>query len=162
MQEKLNIAIKYRTERDFFNSEKTFLGLLKTYEQNCFVNYHYAWLQDLQGNEEKAIKHYLLAIGNGLKNKELADCMFGLGSSYRMIKEYDKSIEIYENAINLFPKNEELKLFLSFTYFDKGNHQKAFVLLLETLAKTNKNKGIEQYETAINGYLNLIKKKEND
>ena len=158
MQEKLNIAIKFRIKRDFENSEKIFLELLINEPKNCLVSYHYAWLQDLQGNEEKAIKYYLLAIENGLKGNDLADCMFGLGSSYRMMKEYDKSIEVFKKAIKQFPKKYELKLFLSFTYFDKGKYKNAYVLLLKTLAKTNKNKGIEQYRNVISTYIKRIKK----
>jgi len=124
MQGKLNITIKYRTEINFENSENIFLELLKTDSKNASTNYHYAWLQDLKGNEEKVIKHYQTAIENNLKEKELADCMFGLGSSYRMIKNYDKSIEKFKKAIKLFPNKYELNLFLSFSYFDSVNHKK--------------------------------------
>ena len=118
--EELKKAIAFREKSEFSKAENIFKELIKNHTENKNVHYQYAWLLDNLGKEKEAIKHYTLAIKHGLAGNELADCFLGLGSSYRMMKDYKKSIQVFLEAINIFPNNNELKLFLSFTYFENN------------------------------------------
>ncbi|MGB1315714.1 MAG: tetratricopeptide repeat protein [Chitinophagales bacterium] len=97
-----------------------------------------------------------MAVKHGLAGNELADCFLGLGSSYRMLKDYKKSIQVFLEAINIFPNNNELKLFLSFTYFENNELKKAYSSLLILLTLVHKDDNLLAYKNAINSYLEKI------
>lgn len=150
---KLTKAIQLRQNNQFEEAEIIFKKLLAINSEDKHINYQYAWLLDKMGNEKYAIKYYNLAIKFGLDGKDLADCLLGLGSSYRIIKEYSKSVEVFKNALNQFPNNNEFKLFLSFSYLENKQSKKAYKTLLELLISSTTDENILRYEKAINNYL---------
>ena len=122
---KLEKAIKLRTEKRFEAAEHIFKELFFEDEMNANTNYQYAWLLDNLGKEKKAIKHYKKALENNLEIEHRADCYLGLGSSYRMIGKYKKSLKMFDNAILEFPENEELKIFRTLSLFKQKKYKKA-------------------------------------
>lgn len=152
----LELAIKFRQDNCLKRSEVQFKKIEPNYLDDSFFYYQFGWLLDKKGNQKEAIEKYKKAINLGLSNEYLADCYLGLGSSYRVLKNYDKSIRALKKAIKLFPLNYELKLFLSLSYFDKNNFNKSYSTLLDVLLCVNSNEQIALYSKTINSYKNKL------
>ena len=75
-----------------------------------------------------------------------------MGSTYRCVGEYHKAIEIFRQALTLFPDGHELKVFLAMAYYNIHEHAKAMELLLNSLAETSGDEGILRYQRAIRFY----------
>jgi tetratricopeptide (TPR) repeat protein len=75
-----------------------------------------------------------------------------MGSTYRCIGEYQKSIETFQHALNLFPNAHEFNVFLGMAYYNIREYSKAMELLLNSLADTSSDEGILRYQRAIRFY----------
>jgi tetratricopeptide (TPR) repeat protein len=124
---------------------------------NPRISYHLASAYDRKGEESKAIPLYKNAIKGGLKDKDLEGAIIGLGSSYRVIGQYKKSIETLRQAKRKFPKNRAIDIFLALDYFNVGKPSKALALLLKSLAETTKDQSIKKYKRALLFYAHQLK-----
>jgi tetratricopeptide (TPR) repeat protein len=88
-----------------------------------------AFAHDREGNEAEAIPHYERAIAAGLPDKLLAKAMLGLGSSLRNVDRTDESVRVLEEAVERFPADEALPIFLSFSLWTAGRRGEALALL---------------------------------
>ncbi|WP_028887657.1 tetratricopeptide repeat protein [Tenacibaculum ovolyticum] len=159
MTEKLNKAIELRSQKNYSNSEKIFIELINDYPKNAKIYYHYAWLCDNMEREIEARPKYEKALELGLNGEDLKGCYLGLGSTYRCIGEYEKSITLFNIAIKKFPLNNEYKVFKAMALYNVENHQEAMNLLLNVVAKTSIDKGIQEYQKAIEYYSDKLEKK---
>jgi tetratricopeptide (TPR) repeat protein len=116
------------------------------------VNYHCAWIHDLLGLEREAIPFYEKAVQTGLSRNDLKSALLGMGSTYRCIGEYQKSVETFQHALTLFPDSYEFKVFLGMAYYNLHEYSKAMELLLNSLANTSSDEGILRYQRAIRFY----------
>ncbi|WP_422092099.1 tetratricopeptide repeat protein [Tenacibaculum ovolyticum] len=158
MTEKLNKAIELRSQKNYSNSEKIFIELINDYPKNAKIYYHYAWLCDNMEREIEARPKYEKALELGLNGEDLKGCYLGLGSTYRCIGEYEKSITLFNIAIKKFPLNNEYKVFKAMALYNVENHQEAMNLLLNVVAKTSIDKGIQEYQKAIEYYSDKLEK----
>ena len=151
-QEKLASAIKLRESEKHEEARQLLLELHAEFPEDSQVNYQCAWIHDLLGLEREALPFYEKAIQTGLNGDDLKSALLGMGSTYRCIGEYQKSIETFQHALNLFPNSHEFKVFLGMAYYNIGQHLKAMELLLNSLADTSKDEGILRYQRAIRFY----------
>lgn len=156
MTEKLKKAIELRTNKQFKKAEKIFCELISEYPKNGEVFYHYAWLCDNMERELEAYPKYEKALELGLKGEDLEGCYLGLGSTYRCIGKYKKSVAILEKAISEFPQNGEFKVFKAMTLFNLKNYDEAMKILLNLIADTSNDTGIRNYKKAIKYYSDKI------
>ena len=151
-EEKLASAIQFREAEKHEEARQLLLELQGEFPDDPQVNYQCAWLHDLLGLEKEAIPFYEKAIRMGLKGDELKGALLGLGSTYRCIGEYQRSIDTCQQAITLFPDSYEFNVFLGMAYYNIGEYAKAMELLLTSLADTSSHKGILRYRRAIRFY----------
>ena len=151
-QEKLASAIQLRESENHEEACQLLLALHSEFPDDPQVNYQCAWIHDLLGLEREAIPFYEKAIATGLNGDDLKSALLGMGSTYRCIGEYQKSIETFQHARNLFPTSQEFNVFLAMAYYNRGEHSKAMELLLNSLADTSNDEGILRYRRAIRFY----------
>ena len=152
LQEKLASAIKLRESEKHEEARKLLLELHDEFPNDPQVNYQCAWIHDLLGLEREAIPFYEKAIQSGLSGDELKSALLGLGSTYRCTGEYQKSIDLFQHALTLFPYAHEFNVFLAMAYYNSREHSKAMELLLNSLVYTSKDEGILRYQRAIRFY----------
>jgi tetratricopeptide (TPR) repeat protein len=156
LQERLASAIKLRDSENHKEARQLLLELHAEFPEDPQVNYGSvlpcAWIHDLLGLEREAIPFYEKAIQIGLADDDLKSALLGLGSTYRCIGEYQKSIETFQHALTLFPNLHEFNVFLGMAYYNTGEYSKAMELLLHSLADTSDDTGILRYRRAIRFY----------
>src|SRR5689334_2400146 len=152
LQEKLASSIQLRESHQHEEARQILLALHADFPDDPQVNYQCAWIHDLLGLEREAIPFYEKAIHIGLSHEDLKSALLGLGSTYRCIGEYQKSIETFRHALTLFPAAQEFNVFLAMAYYNIGEHAQAVGLLLNSLVNTSKDEGVLCYERAIRFY----------
>lgn len=152
LQKKLASAIELRESEKHEEARQLLLELHAEFPEDPQVNYQCAWIHDLLGLEREAIPFYEGAVQTGLSGDDLKGALLGMGSTYRCIGEYQKSIETLQHALTLFPNSHEFKVFLGMAYYNIGEHAKALELLLNSLADTSSDEGILRYQSAIRFY----------
>ena len=152
LQEKLASAIKLRESEKHEEARQLLLNLHNEFPNDPQVNYQCAWIHDLLSLEREAIPFYEKAIQTGLSGNDLKSALLGLGSTYRCIGNYQKSIDTFQHALTLFPNAHEFNVFLAMAYYNVGKHSKAMELLLNILVNTTKDEGIIRYQRAIRFY----------
>lgn len=151
-QKKLAFAIRLREEEKHPEARQLLLELHAQFPDDPQVNYQCAWIHDLLGLEGQAIPFYEKAVQTGLSGDDLKSALLGMGSTYRCVGDYQKSIETFHQALARFPDSPEFKVFLGMAYYNIGEHAKAMELLLNTLADTSSDGGIARYRRAIRFY----------
>jgi tetratricopeptide (TPR) repeat protein len=152
LQEKLASAIQLRESEQHEEARQFLLALHHDFPDDPQVKYQSAWIHDLLGLEREAIPFYETSIRMGLAGYELKSALLGLGSTYRCIGNYQKSIETFQQARSLFPDAHEFNVFLAMAYYNMGEHSKAMELLLSSLVNTSNDEGILRYQRAIRFY----------
>jgi tetratricopeptide (TPR) repeat protein len=152
LREKLASAIHLRESQNHEEARQLLLALHSEFPEDPQVNYHCAWIHDLLGLEREAIPFYEKAIQTGLGGDDLKSALLGMGSTYRCLGEYQKSIEIFQHALNVFPGSQEFNVFLGMAYYNIGQYSKAMEVLLNSIADTSSDEGILRYRRAIRFY----------
>ena len=156
MQIELDKAIEMRKTGKQKESNELLIKLVDKYPDDAFVNYQCAWSFDVLGLESEAIPLYEKAIKLGLSGKDMEGAIIGLGSTYRTLGEYEKSKDVFQKGVNLYPNNEAIKVFYSMTLYNLKEHDQAMEVLLSSLIKTTKSEEILDYKKAIGFYLNKL------
>jgi tetratricopeptide (TPR) repeat protein len=152
LNEKLASAMRLRESGRQEEARQLLLELHTEFPEDPQVNYQCAWIHDLLGREREAIPFYEKAVQTGLSGADLKGALLGLGSTYRCIGDYQKSIETFQQALVLFPDCHEFKVFLGMVYYNIEEYAKAMELLLNSLADTSSDEGIQRYRRAIRFY----------
>jgi tetratricopeptide (TPR) repeat protein len=152
LQEKLASAVHLREIEKHQEARQLLLELHNEYPNDPQVNYQCAWIHDLLGLEREAIPFYEKAIRAGLNGADLKSALLGMGSTYRCIGDYQKSIDTFQQALKLFPNAHEFNVFLAMAYYNIGEHDKAMELLLTSLVNTSNDEGVLRYQRAIRFY----------
>lgn len=150
--EKLELAKKLRKEHKPEDALVLLKELLSESPTNPYVNYQAAWSCDLMGKESEAVPFYEAAIANGLLGEELRGAYLGLGSTYRCLGEYQKSLDTFDRAIKEFPEDRSLKTFRALTLYNLGESAESIQELLIQLLDTTADKNIKAYDKALRFY----------
>jgi len=152
LQNRLASAVHLRESENHEEARQLLLALHAEFPDDPQVNYQCGWIHDLLGLEKEAIPFYEKAVQTGLRSDDLKSALLGMGSTYRCIGEYQKSIETFQHALTLFPNSHEFNVFLGMAYYNIGEHAKAMELLLNSLVDTSTDEGILRYQRAIHFY----------
>ena len=125
--------------------------LLVEDSQHPDINYQMAWTMDSLGRESEAVPFYEKSIANGLV-EDRSGALLGLGSTYRCLGEYEKSIKIFDQAVHEFPENRGLRVFRSLTLYNLGKLEDSFGELLTQLLDTTNDATIRLYDRALRFY----------
>jgi tetratricopeptide (TPR) repeat protein len=148
---KLAEAIRLRKDNKPEEAMQLLGDLLQSNPDDPDVNYQMAWTCDLMGKESEAVPFYEKAIANGLK-EDRAGAMLGLGSTYRCLGEYEKSLRVFDQAVREFPENRSLKVFRALTLYNLGRPEEAVNQLLVQLLDTTSDSSIKTYDRALRFY----------
>ncbi|MEI4790607.1 tetratricopeptide repeat protein [Bacillus sp. FJAT-53060] len=156
METKLVKAIELRKSGHLQESNEMLTHLVEEYPDHASLYYQCAWSYDLLGEEKQAVFFYEKAIELGLSSEELEDALIGLGSTYRTLGEYEKSKQIFLNAMEAYPKNKAIQTFYAMTLYNLNEHSEAMEVLLNCLTETTKDPNILSYRKAIDFYSNQL------
>lgn len=134
-------------------AKEQLLELSTLYPDNAKVSYECAAVHDMLGHEKEAVPYYERAIASDtLSSDDLRGAFLGLGSTYRCIGEYEKSITLLTKALSLFPEDHSLRVFLALAKYNGKDFEGAIQLLLDSLVETSSSRSIQQYSRAIRYY----------
>jgi tetratricopeptide (TPR) repeat protein len=148
-KELLTKAIQLRTEKRFEESKSVLNELLTLAPDDASYNYHMAWLHDNLGLEEQAIPYYEKSLKGELSTEEKQGALLGFGSTLRCLGKFERSIEVFNDAIENYPDNNSFKVFLALAQFELGQTKVAFSGLLKQLALTTADIDIARYKRAL-------------
>ncbi len=151
MKSKISEAIELRKNKKPEEAMALLKELLKANPDDPDTNYQLAFTCDFMGKESEAAPYYEKAIAKGLV-EDREGAMLGLGSTYRCLGEYEKSLKIFNQGIEEFPENRALKVFRSLTLYNLGKHEKSVGDLLVQLIDTTADETIKSYNGALRFY----------
>lgn len=154
----IETGIKMRESGNAEEALGFFKQLLETDEKNPDIHYQIAWCLDVLEREKEAMGYYEKAIETGINNKDLIGVYLGLGSTYRTIGEYEKSLDLFNVAIERFPENNVYRVFRAMTNYNLGNYSEAMKELLVIIADTSSDENINRYKKAIAFYSDKLDK----
>lgn len=151
MKTEITKAIELRNKNKPEEALQILKGLLRSNPNDPDVNYQIAWTCDFMGKESEAVPFYEAAIAQGLR-EDRSGAMLGLGSTYRCLGEYKKSLKVFDQAINEFPENRSLRVFRALTLYNLGQTEESVSQLLVQLLDTTNDDSIRYYERALRFY----------
>lgn len=104
-------AIEFRQNGDYLASCQLLKELIAQNPDNAELLYQCAWSHDTAGLEVEAVPYYEKAIQLGLEESDLSEAYLGLGSTYRTIGAYQKSKQLYLEALKNFQKIKFIQFF---------------------------------------------------
>ena len=116
------------------------------------VLYQMAWCHDSLGEEHAAVPYYEQALALGLAGEDRLQAYIGLGSTYRVIGQFEEASDVSHRALLEFPESYALQAFLAMTEYNLGQADQAVGRLLKTLATTSSDASIQTFDRAIRYY----------
>ena len=150
--EQIERARQLREDDKLEESQDLLLALLEDHPNDPLVLYEVGGSYDVLGEERQAIPYYRQAIAKGLAGEDLQECLVCLGSSYRVIGDFDKAVEILTTAVDQFPDDNSGRVFLALAYYSDGREDEAVRLLLELLLATTTDENILAYAETLDFY----------
>lgn len=120
------------------------------------IQFQLAWTLDTIGRHADALPCYEKAVALGLPPNELSGALIGLGSTLRLLGQFDRSAEVLRSGQVQFPDNPEFNVFLALTLHDLGAHAEALRLALDTLCQTTEDPGLTAYQRVIRHALSKL------
>ena len=154
MHDRLEEALRLMDGGASDKAERVLLGLLEEHPEDARSNYLMASLCDQRGQERRAVPFYRRALAHfeGLSEEDLASAYLGLGSTYRVLGEYEASLKTLQEGKERFPNDRALNTFLALTLYNLGEHRDATSILLKNLIETTGDPGIRNYVRALAYY----------
>lgn len=155
-KDKIKQAIELRNQGMFAEATSLLHECLKLAPDDPDVNYQMAWTCDAQGNESAAVPYYEKALAHGLVD-DRAGAFLGLGSTYRCLGQYAKSLDVFDRAILEFPNDRGLQVFRALTLFNLDRAEESVQTLLLQLLDTTSDAQIQSYDRALRFYADKLK-----
>ena len=125
------------------------LELVVAYPDDAEINFQAAVVHDNLGLERESIPFYLRALGQGLSGPNLERCLLGLGSTYRVLGEYQKAEETLRLGVREFPDNRALQVLLAITLYNTQQHKEAMELVLVNLLETTSDEKLQYFKRGL-------------
>lgn len=125
------------------------LELVVAHPDDAEINFQAAVVHDNLGLERESIPFYLRALGQGLSGPNLERCLLGLGSTYRVLGEYQKAEETLRLGVRKFPDNRALQVFLAMTLYNTQQHKEAMELVLVNLLETTSDEKLQYFKRGL-------------
>ncbi|KOP29197.1 hypothetical protein ADM98_09880 [Exiguobacterium sp. BMC-KP] len=125
---------------------------VETAPDNPTVLYQMAWCHDSLGEEYAAVPYYERALALGLIGEDRLQAYIGLGSTYRVIGQFQEASDVLHRALLEFPDAHALHAFLAMTEYNLGQADQAVGRLLKTLATTSSDTSIQTFDRALRYY----------
>jgi TolB-like protein len=109
-------------EWDFAEAENSLRRALELNPNQTHAVYHYAWLEELYQDSEKSLPPGDLTIE---LEPLLADLYGFLAEQYRNAGQYERAVQLVEDALELDPSNTISFMSLGLTYAEMGEYERA-------------------------------------
>jgi tetratricopeptide (TPR) repeat protein len=152
IDDQVSRAVAMREQGDDEDARTLLLALVIDNPDHAAANLQCAWTHDKMGLEEEALPFYERAIEIGLPSDDLESALLGLGSTLRALGHYPESLEVLERAVDEFPENRALEVFLAMARYNNGKPKEAVEALLRLLIMTTSDQDIRSYTTALDIY----------
>lgn len=119
---------------------------------DALVHYEAACVHDYLGLEAEAVPYYVRAIELGLSAEKLRGAYLGLGSTYRVLGQFEQAIATLEKGLATFPGARELIVFKAMAEHNVGRSKQAVEALLRVIAETSNDPEVQRYSRAIKLY----------
>ncbi|EFH79910.1 tetratricopeptide repeat protein [Ktedonobacter racemifer] len=130
------------------------MELHAAYTDDAEITFQNAVVRDNLGLGHEAVPFYTRALEQGLAGPSLERALLGLGSTYRGLGEYEKSVETLRRGVREFPQNRALQIFLAMALYNSQQYKEALELALTNLLETTTDekllyfkRGLEYYST---------------
>ena len=134
------------------------IQLIADHPDDAQLQYATACVHDFLGYESQAVDFYRAALAGELPQPMRREALLGIGSTLRVLGQYDDARRIFDHALHEFPDGNEFKVFLAMTLHNQGQHQQAVQLLLQVIAHTSDDPNIQPYRRAIELYAQDVTK----
>jgi tetratricopeptide (TPR) repeat protein len=146
-------AVALRASGEHERARQILLALSREFPADGEVAYQAAWAHDVLGLETEAVPFYEHALaGEGLSEEDRRGALLGYGSTLRGLGRYADAVEVFRRGVAEFPKDNALRTFSAMALYNVGEHHEAMRTLLELLAATSSDSGIQDYRRAIEHY----------
>ncbi|UCG23450.1 MAG: tetratricopeptide repeat protein [Chloroflexota bacterium] len=152
IEETIERAKELRRDDKLEESQDLLLELLEEFPDDPVVLLEAGGSYDVMGLEPEAIPYYRQAIEQGLVGDALYECMICLGSSQRLVGDFDDAVEILEKANDQFPEGDGAQAFLALAYYSNDQYEEAVSLLLDLLVRTSNSAQLREYAGALDYY----------
>ena len=146
-------AVALRGAGEPEQARRLLVALAAEFPDDAEVAYQTAWVHDVLGLEAEAVPFYEHALaGDGLSEEDRRGARLGHASTLRTLGRYPEAVEAFRRGIAEFPDDNALRTFLAMALYNVGEHHEAMSTLLELLAATSSDAGIQRYRRAIEHY----------
>ncbi|MDO3411159.1 tetratricopeptide repeat protein [Saccharibacillus sp. CPCC 101409] len=152
----LEQAVRLRREGRGEEARTMMLELLERQGESAMLLYELASTHDNLGLERAAVPYYERSLELGLGEPDRAEALLGLGSTYRVLGEYERAAEILRAAAAEYPERAELRVFQAMALHNLGRHAEAMNLLLTEIADHSSHEGVQSYHRAIRYYADKL------
>lgn len=141
-----------RRADDLEASQNLLLELMEHRADHPLVLFEVGGSYDVMGEEEMAIPYYRRAIEAGLDGNDLQECLICLGSTLRVVGEYEDAVNFLEQAVDEFPSRKSGRAFLALAHYSNGDVEQAVRELLSLLLETTTDEDILAYADTLEYY----------
>lgn len=152
IQATIEQARELRRADELETSQDLLLELLELHPNHPLVLFEVGGSYDVMGEEEMAIPYYRRAIEAGLDGNDLQECLICLGSTLRVVGEYEDAVALLEQAVDEFPDRNSGRAFLALAQYSNGDYDLAVQTLLSLLLETTTDPDILAYAETLEYY----------
>lgn len=130
--------------------------LVTDYPHEAEITYQAAIVHDNLGLEREAIPFYTQTLEQGLSGSDTATklmkrerAFLGLGSTYRVLGEYQQAEETLRRGLGEFPHSRPLQVFLALALYNRQKPKEAMELVLTNLLETTADETLQYYQRGL-------------
>ncbi|HLZ61834.1 MAG TPA: tetratricopeptide repeat protein [Ktedonosporobacter sp.] len=129
------------------------LDLAAAYPNDAEITFQIAVVHDNLGLERASIPFYLRTLEQGLSGPSLERALMGLGSTYRVLGEYQNAEKTLRRGMREFPHNRAIQVFLAMTLYNLQQYKEAMELVLTNLMETTSDEKLQYFKRGISYYM---------
>lgn len=156
MHKELDLAINLKNNGNLRESNEILVRLANKHPEDAVVNYHCACGLEALGLDADAAHYYENAIYGGLPKDDLQQAIISLGNNYRALGRYVKARQVFEYGVNVFPKNNAIKVFYAMTLYNLKEYEKSTEILLRVLTETSNDIDIIKHKRLLKFYCDKL------
>ena len=131
MHRDFDLAIDLKNHGKLKEANEILVELANKYPENAMINYHCACGLESLGLDAHAAHYYENAISKDLPKSDLENAIISLGNTYRTLGKYVRAKQVFEYGINIFPKNNALKVFYAMTLYNLKECEKSIGIFIK-------------------------------
>ncbi len=148
----IHYAIHLRQRGNVEQSRRYLFGLLTSPVTAGQSYLHIAWSYDKEGNEDRALAYYRLALAQRLDDEDRFEAEFGLACTTRCLGRLVEAEALFHRLMELYPQRSEIIPFyaLCLTALNRPYH--AIQLLLGLIIENPPTDAITHYQSSLRTY----------